>query len=53
MCLLEMKDRFDLTLDEAYNMKAERKSLPYGYKEVELVLIRKLFKLTFTNIKYL
>ena len=48
-----MKNRFNLTIDEAYNMKAERKLLPYGYKEVELVLIRRLFKLTFTNIKYL
>lgn len=32
MCLLEMKNKVNLTLEEAYSMKAERKSLPYGYK---------------------
>lgn len=53
MCLLQMKERFNLTLDDAYNLKVERRGLPYGYKEIELILIRRLFKLTFTNIKYL
>ncbi len=49
----ELEDRINLTVDEAFKLKVLRKPLPYGYKEIEIILIRRTFKLVFAYIKYL
>lgn len=52
MALCHLKDKFCLTLNEIVTLKSQRKALPLGYKQFEVVLMRRLFKLTFSYIKY-
>lgn len=49
----ELEEKIDLTIDEAFKLKVVKKPLPYGYKELEIILIRRTFKLIFAYIKFL
>lgn len=48
----ELQSRFGLTPQQFLRLKVEKKAFPKGLKELEVVLRRRLFKLTFSNIKY-